>query len=92
MKRSEINTIIKKAGDFFVMQKFFLPEWSSWGLSNWKGSYGQEGKGNVLIGEVSSVNEDEHDNRFYGEVGRFPAIEEDCPPTHLLVSDYEKYI
>lgn len=54
--------------------------------------YGQEVKGNVLIGEVSSVNDDEHDNRFYNEVGRFPAIEEDCPPTHLLVSDYEKYI
>lgn len=224
MKRSKINTIIKEAGDFFAMQKFFLPEWSSWGLSNWKGSYekcseiidnklgwditdfggedfacrglilftirngnwekkdkmycekimiagenqetplhfhwnktediinrgggnliielfqatndaglsdkpvevkidgvkyiakageplilyagqsicltpgiyhrfyGQEGKGKVLIGEVSSVNDDEHDNCFYGEVGRFPAIEEDCPLTHLLVSDYEKYI
>lgn len=224
MKRSEINNIIKEARDFFTMQKFFLPEWSSWELSNWKSSYencaeiienklgwditdfgggnfthrglvlftirngnwekkykiycekimiagenqetplhfhsnktediinrgggnlvielfrsaydgglsdkpvevkidsikytakagetlvlypgqsicltpgvyhrfyGQEGKGNVLIGEVSSVNDDEHDNHFYNEVGRFPAIEEDCNPTYLLVSDYEKFI
>jgi len=54
--------------------------------------YAQEGKGWVLIGEVSAVNDDAHDNRFYEEIGRFPAIEEDVPPLHLLVSDYDKYI
>jgi len=47
---------------------------------------------NVLIGEVSSVNDDAGDNRFYEEVGRFPRIEEDEPPLHLLVSDYPDYI
>jgi D-lyxose ketol-isomerase len=54
--------------------------------------YGQDGHGKVLIGEVSTVNDDANDNRFYDEVGRFPAIEEDEPPLHLLVSDYQQYL
>lgn len=45
----------------------------------------------VLVGEVSKVNDDNTDNRFYEPVGRFPAIEEDEPPLHLLVNDYERY-
>lgn len=45
----------------------------------------------VLVGEVSKVNDDAHDNRFLNPVGRFPAIEEDEPPLHLLVGDYERY-
>jgi D-lyxose ketol-isomerase len=44
-----------------------------------------------LIGEVSLVNDDKTDNRFYEPVGRFPEIEEDEPPLHLLVNDYSKY-
>lgn len=54
--------------------------------------YGEEGKGKVLIGEVSSVNDDAADNRFYDKIGRFPDIEEDEEPLHLLVSDYPNYI
>ena len=54
--------------------------------------YGQKGKGNVLIGEVSLVNDDAHDNRFFEEIGRFPEITEDVEPVHLLVNDYEKYL
>jgi len=54
--------------------------------------YGQKGKGKVLIGEVSMVNDDAHDNRFYDKIGRFPEIEEDVKPVHLLVNDYEKYL
>ncbi len=50
--------------------------------------YGEKGKGKVLIGEVSAVNDDNNDNHFYEEVGRFPNIEEDVPPTHILISDY----
>ncbi|MFN2138796.1 MAG: D-lyxose/D-mannose family sugar isomerase [Candidatus Promineifilaceae bacterium] len=42
----------------------------------------------VLVGEVSSVNNDATDNRFYEAVGRFPEIDEDEPPYRLLVSDY----
>jgi D-lyxose ketol-isomerase len=45
----------------------------------------------VLVGEVSLVNDDDLDNRFYENLGRFPIIEEDEPPLHLLVNDYERY-
>jgi D-lyxose ketol-isomerase len=45
----------------------------------------------VLVGEVSMVNDDNADNRFYDQVGRFPAVEEDEPPLYLLVNDYPHY-
>ncbi len=45
----------------------------------------------VLVGEVSSVNDDNVDNRFYEPVGRFPEIEEDEPPLYPLVKDYPKF-
>lgn len=54
--------------------------------------YGEAGKGKVLVGEVSMVNDDNSDNCFYEEIGRFPVIEEDEAPLHLLVSDYKKFI
>lgn len=44
--------------------------------------------GDVLIGEVSTVNDDETDNIFREPIGRFSSIEEDCEPVRLLVSDY----
>lgn len=54
--------------------------------------YGETGKGRVLVGEVSAVNDDNSDNRFHDPVGRFPAIEEDVEPLHLLVSEYKNYL
>lgn len=54
--------------------------------------YGEQGKGKVLVGEVSMVNDDTSDNFFYEPVGRFPMIDEDEQPLHLLVSDYVKFI
>ncbi len=54
--------------------------------------YGESGKGKVLVGEVSMVNDDANDNCFYEPVGRFPVIEEDEEPLHLLVSDYGKFL
>ena len=48
--------------------------------------YGQESK--VLVGEVSSVNDDMSDNRFYEPIGRFPEIEEDETPKYLLCTEY----
>ena len=45
-------------------------------------------KSKCLIGEVSKVNDDRVDNRFLVDLGRFPAIEEDVAPTHLLYMDY----
>ena len=46
------------------------------------------GEGRVLVGEVSQVNDDHSDNRFYETLGRFPRIDEDEAPWRLLVSDY----
>jgi D-lyxose ketol-isomerase len=54
--------------------------------------YGEEGKGRVLVGEVSAVNDDHSDNRFLESLGRFPKIEEDEPPRRLLVSDYSSFL
>ena len=48
--------------------------------------YGEGGK--VLVGEVSSVNDDETDNYFIEGVGRFPEIEEDEEPLYLLCNEY----
>jgi len=53
--------------------------------------WGTEGKGTVLVGEVSRVNDDRVDNRFLEPLGRFPEIEEDEPPLHLLCTDYPAY-
>lgn len=44
--------------------------------------------GKTLLGEVSKVNDDRVDNRFYEETGRFPEIEEDEKPLHLLGNEY----
>ena len=48
--------------------------------------------GDVLIGEVSTVNDDETDNIFRDPIGRFSTIEEDTAPDHLLVSDYRSWL
>lgn len=53
---------------------------------DWHAFWGEGG--DVLIGEVSTVNDDETDNVFREPIGRFSDVEEDAPPTHLLVSDY----
>ena len=50
--------------------------------------YGEAGKGPVLVGEVSSVNEDDKDNRFLQNLGRFPKIEEDEPLLYFLCNEY----
>ena len=52
--------------------------------------WGEEGKGTVLVAEVSMTNDDAADNRFYDEVGRFPQIEEDEEPLYLLCNEYGK--
>lgn len=46
----------------------------------------------VLIGEVSTVNDDETDNIFRDPVARFAQIKDDVAPNHLLVSDYEHWL
>jgi D-lyxose ketol-isomerase len=53
--------------------------------------WGQPGMGTVLVGEVSRVNDDHADNRFYEQLGRFPAVVEDVAPLYLLCNDYPRY-
>jgi len=48
----------------------------------------EKGTGPVLLGEVSECNDDNTDNRFLEDIGRFPAIEEDEPPYRLLCNEY----
>ncbi len=57
---------------------------------DWHAFWGEGG--DVLIGEVSTVNDDETDNWFREPIGRFAEIVEDVAPTHLLVSDYAKWL
>ena len=57
---------------------------------NWHAFWGEGG--DVLIGEVSTVNDDLTDNVFRDPIGRFSDIEEDEEPLHLLVSDYEAWL
>ena len=49
-------------------------------------------RGRVLLGEVSSINDDHNDNRYHEPLGRFPEIEEDEPPCRLLVGDYAAFV
>lgn len=46
--------------------------------------------GHSMIGEVSTVNDDENDNRFLQSPGRYPSIEEDEPAEYLLCNEYCK--
>lgn len=48
--------------------------------------------GDVLIGEVSTVNDDVTDNVFRDPIGRFAQVDEDAAPLHLLVSDYDRWL
>ena len=57
---------------------------------DWHAFWGEGG--DVLIGEVSTVNDDLADNVFAEPIGRFAEIEEDEAPVHLLVSDYDKWL
>ena len=56
----------------------------------WHAFWGEGG--DVLIGEVSTVNDDLTDNVFREPIGRFSTIIEDERPKHLLVSDYDVWL
>ncbi len=45
-----------------------------------------------LVGEVSTVNDDENDNIFDPVLPRFSEVEEDAAPWRLLVSDYVRLL
>ena len=50
--------------------------------------YGKNSTGRVLLGEISSVNDDNVDNRFLEDLPRFPEIEEDEPARYVLITEY----
>lgn len=54
--------------------------------------WGEPGKGTVLVGEVSSVNDDHTDNCYLVPQKRFPDIEEDEPPLRLICPDYARWL
>ncbi len=58
---------------------------------HWHAFWGEGG--DVFVGEVSTVNDDNTDNVFEDtRISRFSGIEEDEEPWHLLVSDYAKWL
>lgn len=57
---------------------------------DWHAFWGEGGE--VLVGEVSTVNDDETDNIFREPIGRWASVEEDAAPRHLLVSDYRAWL
>ncbi len=50
--------------------------------------YVEKGQKGAILGEVSMCNDDNTDNRFEQQLGRFPKIEEDEPPYRLLCNEY----
>jgi D-lyxose ketol-isomerase len=70
--------IILKPGESALLRPYLYHEF-----------YGKGAK--ILIGEVSSVNDDANDNRFL-DVPRFPDIEEDEDPKYLLCNDYDRFL
>jgi D-lyxose ketol-isomerase len=72
------HTVILDAGESITLPNYLYHEF--WAVDD-----------KVLVGEVSKVNDDVNDNCFLNPTGRFPEIEEDEPPLHLLVGDYARY-
>ena len=50
------------------------------------------GYGDLVVGEVSKVNDDNADNYFLEDTSRFAEIEEDEPVLHPLCNEYAKLI
>ncbi|MBN2011303.1 D-lyxose/D-mannose family sugar isomerase [candidate division KSB1 bacterium] len=71
------GTIVLKPGESITFPSYLYHQF-----------YGETGKGQVLVGEVSQVNDDERDNRFLNPVGRFPEIIEDEAPLYYLCNEY----
>jgi D-lyxose ketol-isomerase len=58
---------------------------------HWHAFWGEGG--DVFVGEVSTVNDDNTDSVFEDpRIARFGGIDEDEEPWHLLVSDYKKWL
>lgn len=69
--------IVLKPGESITLPTFVYHDfWSA------------RGTGALISGEVSKVNDDNSDNFFLEPLGRFPEIDEDCEPVHLLCTEY----
>ena len=64
-----------KPGESITMQRYLYHTF--WGSG-----------GDVVVGEVSMVNDDTKDNRFLEKLPRFAEIEEDEAPEYLLCNEY----
>ena len=71
------HTFRLKPGDSITLTPYLYHEF-----------WAEGGTGTSIVGEVSSVNDDDTDNWFFAKVGRFPQIEEDVPATHKLCTEY----
>ncbi len=54
--------------------------------------WGEPGFGDVLVGEVSSVNDDDHDNHFLAAMDRYNEVLEDEPAQLVLCNEYHLFL
>ncbi|MFS2225026.1 D-lyxose/D-mannose family sugar isomerase [Pantoea sp. B65] len=54
--------------------------------------WGEAGLGDVLVGEVSMINDDDTDNYFLTPRPRFNPVEDDEAPRWLLCNEYARYL
>ena len=54
--------------------------------------WAKEGAGTLVCGEVSSINDDNTDNRFHMPRPRYAEIEEDEPVRYVLCNEYDKVL
>ena len=71
------STVTLTAGESITLPAYLYHEF-----------WAEEGTGAAVIGEVSKVNDDNTDNCFLDELGRFSEIEEDTAPLHYLCNEY----
>jgi D-lyxose ketol-isomerase len=71
------GTVILRPGESITLTPYLYHEFYAIG-------------GDAMIGEVSSVNDDDSDNYFHKALPRYPKITEDEPQLHLLCTEYLK--
>lgn len=54
--------------------------------------WAKAGQGDLICGEVSSINDDKTDNYNAEPVSRFAAVDEDAPILHPLCNEYERVL
>jgi D-lyxose ketol-isomerase len=98
MKRSEVDILIDGAIQTLhrhhiqlppFVHEFRLTPGSSITLTPYlyHEFWAERGAGTSIVGEVSSVNDDDGDNSFLEKIGRFPKIEEDVPARYKLCTE-----